>query len=256
MFEENIEWLFNADVREKKKIASGIHGRALRLRKNEAVKMPSELLKGFEKKRICGAGPCRLTSMGEIFMLDWSEQIKNGTIPTPDEIDAISAEQGFEIAQKLFAELLRIHTGRELQSKMPLMKDHARFKEFCGKYQIAKDRKGNVFIGEAAVKYVLEQQEKKLSTANSAKNKNQKVEDTTLKNQGKVKRQNGVQAMEIPAETQSIELKQVTLIEPHPLIYQKRKYTAEQLSKFFERIRSFLDDKTEYELEITLKEVN
>ena len=134
--EEDVEQIFLKDCKDKKRTASGIHGRALRLRKNESVVMPSDRLKGFEKRLVTGAGYIKLTTVKEVFLMDWFEEIKNGTILTPEQIDQIAEEQGFESAQSILAELLRLHNLKDLQKGMPSMKDYQKFKAFCQKYHL------------------------------------------------------------------------------------------------------------------------
>jgi len=242
--EEDVEQIFLRDCKDKKRTASGIHGRALRLRKNEAVVMPSDRLKGFQKRLVTGAGCIKLTTMKEVFLMDWLEEIKNGTIPTPEQIDKISEEQGFESAQSILAELLRLHNLKDLQKGMPSMKDYQKFKTFCQKYQVAKDRSSTVFIGQDAIDYVQRSRKPKEQVQKRHYTKRTEVNPAQ---EDVVEQQ--VEQVNKP-ETITTEMSQ------HPLIYYKRKFTAEQLTAFFERLSLFLDNTSQYEIEITLKEVN
>ena len=240
--EEDVEQIFLRDCKDKKRTASGIHGRALRLRKNEAVVMPSDRLKGFQKRLITGAGCIKLTTMKEVFLMDWFEEIKNGTIPTPEQIDKIAEEQGFESAQSILAELLRLHNLKDLQKGMPSMKDYQKFKSFCQKYQVAKDRSSTVFIGQDAIDYVQRSRKPKEQVQKRHYTKRTEV--------------NPVQEDIVEQVEQVNKPETTTEVTQHPLIYYKRKFTAEQLTAFFERLSLFLDNTSQYEIEITLKEVN
>jgi len=243
--EEDVEQIFLRDCKDKKRTASGIHGRALRLRKNEAVVMPSDRLKGFQKRLITGAGCIKLTTMKEVFLMDWFEEIKNGTIPTPEQIDKIAEEQGFESAQTILAELLRLHNLKDLQKGMPSMKDYQKFKAFCQKYQVAKDRSSTVFIGQDAIDYV--------QRTRKPKEQVQKRHYTKRTDANPAQEDVVEQVEQVVINKQETDTTEVT---QHPLIYYKRKFTAEQLTAFFERLSLFLDNTSQYEIEITLKEVN
>jgi len=243
--EEDVEQIFLRDCKDKKRTASGIHGRALRLRKNEAVVMPSDRLKGFQKRLITGAGRIKLTTMKEVFLMDWFEEIKKGIIPTPEQIDKIAEEQDFETAQSILAELLRLHNLKDLQNNMPSMKDYHKFKVFCEKYQVAKDRSSTVFIGQDAIDYVQRSRKPKEQVQKRHYTKRTEV--------------NPVQEDVVKQVEQVVINKPETItteISQHPLIYYKRKFTAEQLTAFFERLSLFLDNTSQYEIEITLKEVS
>jgi len=240
--EEDVEQIFLKDCKDKKRTASGIHGRALRLRKNEAVVMPSDRLKGFQKRLITGAGCIKLTTMKEVFLMDWFEEIKKGTIPSPEQIDKISEEQDFETAQSILAELLRLHNLKDLQKGMPTMKDYQKFKAFCQKYQVAKDRSSTVFIGQDAIDYV--QRSRKPKEESQKRHYTKRTEVNPV--------QEDVVEQVVINKPQTI----TTEANQHPLIYYKRKFTAEQLTAFFERLSLFLDNTSQYEIEITLKEVS
>ena len=242
--EEDVEQIFLKDCKDKKRTASGIHGRALRLRKNEAVVMPSDRLKGFQKRLVTGAGCIKLTTMKEVFLMDWLEEIKKGIIPTPEQIDKIAEEQGFEIAQSILAELLRLHKLKDLQNNMPSMKDYHKFKVFCEKYQVAKDRSSTVFIGQDAIDYV--------QLSRKPKEQVQKRHYTKRTEVNPVQEDIVEQVEQVVINKPEI----TTEVAQHPLIYYKRKFTAEQLTAFFERLSLFLDNTSQYEIEITLKEVN
>ena len=176
--------------------------------------------------------------------MDWLEEIKKGTIPTPEQIDKIAEEQGFESAQSILAELLRLHNLKDLQKGMPSMKDYQKFKSFCQKYQVAKDRSSTVFIGHDAIDYV--------QRSRNPKEESQKRHYTKRTEINPVKEDvvEHVEQVVINKPETTTEATQ------HPLIYYKRKFTAEQLTAFFERLSLFLDNTSQYEIEITLKEVS
>lgn len=115
MYEENIEWIFNQDCRDKKRTGNGIHGRAARLRKKEAVKMPSEReTDKFQRKIILGAGPCYVTTLREMKLLELLDRVKNKQQITIDDIKELPVKDGLEI----YTELRRMYGIEELQKAL------------------------------------------------------------------------------------------------------------------------------------------
>ena len=111
--ESEIERMLKDEIREQKRTGNGIHGRALRLRKHETVRTPSESLKGIEKKVVMSPSVLRITSIKEIQMEDLINRIKiNGEIPSKSEFEALD----FESNQKALAELRRLHTNHEIMT--------------------------------------------------------------------------------------------------------------------------------------------
>lgn len=147
-FRENVEKIFNQDVRDKKTTGSGIHGRAARLRKHEAVVMPSDRLTGLEKKLIKAPGPLRIYTMEAMKYMDMLERITKGVIPPLAEIEAL----GFDKAQQCIAELRRLYTNNTLGSAWR-MKSTVSQSDLFDKYMVAKTAGGQVIIGQAAIEY-------------------------------------------------------------------------------------------------------
>ena len=113
--EENIEWIFNADCRDKKRTGNGIHGRAARLRKKEAVKMPSEReTDKFQRKLILGAGPCYVTTLREMKLLELLDKVKSRQQVTIEEIKELPIHDGLDI----YNELRKMYDIKELQATL------------------------------------------------------------------------------------------------------------------------------------------
>ena len=115
MFEEDVEWIFNQDCREKKRTGNGIHGRAARLRKKECVRTPSEQEPDkFKRKLILGAGPCFVTTLRELKLLELLDKVKNKQQITFDEIKELPIQDGLDI----YSELRKMHNIDELQAAL------------------------------------------------------------------------------------------------------------------------------------------
>lgn len=120
LFEENIEWIFNDDCRTKKKTASGLRGRAKRLRMHDSVKMPSEQEPDkFQRKLILNAGPCFTTTLRELKLLNTLERVKNKEMITIEEIKELPLEDG----RKIYSELRRMYGIIELQKNLDCSQD-------------------------------------------------------------------------------------------------------------------------------------
>ena len=115
IYNEDVEWIFNQDVREKKKTGNGIHGRAARLRKKESVKMPSEQEPNkFQRRLILGAGPCFITTLREMKLLELMEKVKSREQITIDELKELPIQDGAQI----YNELRKIYDIVELQNAL------------------------------------------------------------------------------------------------------------------------------------------
>jgi hypothetical protein len=115
IYSEDVEWIFNQDVREKKRTGNGIHGRAARLRKKESVKMPSEQEPDkFQRRLILGAGPCFTTTLREMKFLELMEKVKSKQQITIDELKESPIQDGVQI----YNELRKMYDIIELQKAL------------------------------------------------------------------------------------------------------------------------------------------
>jgi len=76
--ESEIERMLKEEIRDQKRTGNGIHGRALRLRKHESVRTPSESLQGIEKLKIYAPSVIHSTTIGEMKMNELLEKINSG----------------------------------------------------------------------------------------------------------------------------------------------------------------------------------
>ncbi|KLU63320.1 hypothetical protein CEB3_c03000 [Peptococcaceae bacterium CEB3] len=145
---ENIEQILQDEIREQKRAASGARHRASRTRKHESVRTPSESLTGFQKRLVVYPGVLRITTIGEIRLMELLERILKGEIPPREDFDALD----FKDAQKAAAELRRLHKNREIMDawKCP----PAVVSSFFGKYEVVRIRGNNVLVGPAAVEHL------------------------------------------------------------------------------------------------------
>lgn len=239
---EDIPKIFQDDCRDKKTTARGVHGRALRLRKHETVHMPTDNLKGFERRLVTAPGAIKFTTIKEMLIMDWLDRIKNGEIPSLEIINQLAEDEGNEVAQAILVELLRTRTLSELSKTIKQFKIHEKYKQTCIKYKVAKDRTGQVFTGEKALEY--------FENTKSKTNTNiQKIVDSTYTN-------NKLQ----PSTSEQVEsIAQPILYVPKeetPFIYHKKTYNTKQINDFLTRLGLFLDPDCTYEIEIKIKEVD
>ncbi|KLU61759.1 hypothetical protein CEB3_c19380 [Peptococcaceae bacterium CEB3] len=145
---ENIEQILQDEIREQKRAASGARHRASRTRKHESVRTPSESLTGFQRRLVVYPGVLRITTIGEIRLMEILERILKGEIPTREDFDALD----FKDAQKAAAELRRLHKNKEIMDawKCP----PAAVSSFFGKYEVVRIRGNNVLVGPAAVEHL------------------------------------------------------------------------------------------------------
>lgn len=223
-----IETMFKDDTREKARTARGIHNRALRTRAHECVRMPSDNLNKFDKRRIVSPGAIRTTNFKEANKMTLLERIGKGEIPTQTEIEALG---DFQKIQDVLAELLRLNNKPEIQ-KLWKMKPKAFNFYTLGKYKIFKVGRG-VLIGDDAVK------------ASKVK-----TESNILR--GKKDRE----AQKIKALDESITPEVLQPIEPteQTIITINKIMNFEELVGLFERLSMFGTTGQMYELNLTMKE--
>lgn len=224
-----IETMFKDDTREKARTARGIHNRALRARAHECVRMPSDNLNKFDRRRILSPGPLRITNFKEEEKMNLFERIAKGDIPTQAEIEALG---DFTKIQEVLAELLRLHNKPEI-GKVWKMKPKALTFYTLGKYKIFKIGRG-VLIGDEAVK---------ASEVKTAVNVKRGLRDREAK---KIKALDQHFLPEPIAEP--IEPKEQTIITINKIM------TFEELVGLFERLSMFGTTGQLYELNLTMKE--
>jgi hypothetical protein len=145
MYEENVEWIFNQDVREKKRTGNGIHGRAARLRKHESVKMPSEQEPDkFQRRLILGAGPCFVTSLKGMILMEWMDKIENGEWISIEQLKDLPFDDG----QKIYARIRTLHTTAEMYKGFGC--SSAQISELSWHFQVARSGK-TIVVGEPAL---------------------------------------------------------------------------------------------------------
>lgn len=274
MYEENVEWIFNEDCRDKKKTGNGIHGRAARLRKHESVKMPSEQEPDkFQRRLILGAGPCFTTTLRELKLVELLEKIRNGEWITVQDLKALPFEDG----QKVYAEIRRLHTTAEMYQGFSC--SSAQISELSWLFQVARSGK-QILVGEPALDVLRGFTEHRQNQAkgkreskdnDKAKEKKNGTEDKPkrkYKPRQKPEEQNQLQTIvetmyeekEVP-EMQEIEPNGVTLVEIKKpeidllRISVKNVYSAEQIMAFLTRIQLFCEGQDNlFELSLTLQE--
>ena len=239
-FEENIEKIFNQDVRDKKVTGSGVRGRALRLRKNENVVMPSDRLSGFEKKSVKAPGVCRTYNILEANAMEMLERIRKGEIPFYAEIE----ELGFEKAQECLAELRRLYKNSELQREWKLMSNR-KFQNLYDKYMITKVSAGNVLIGTEAM-------ERKGMDGRRGNSGPRKRKTNSPSNENQI-----VNSVDVTPETYVATpfIKKSIIEEDYNAVFVNRTFKYPHLSAFLERLTLYLDPNCEFEVEIKIKQI-
>ena len=250
--ESEIEKMLKDEIREQKRTGNGIHGRALRLRKHETVRTPSESLVGIERLKIYAPSVIHSTTIGEMKMTELLEKIKLGEIPSKSEFEALD----FESNQKALAELRRLHTNHEI---MKSWKCSSTFlSSFFAETQVAKIKGGEILTGKSAVDF--------LNKGRITRGLPKIGEDS---NQEKIKRPyNRVapidNSKEILSEniipTQNVDSifinQKETIIENNYLINVNRKFNTRNLASFLERLTLFLSEENqEFLVEIRVIEV-
>jgi len=261
--ESEIERMLKDDIREQKRTGNGIHGRALRLRKHETVRTPSESLTGIERKIVMNPSVLRITTVKEIQMEELLEKIKQGEIPPKSEFEALD----FESSQKALAELRRLHTNFAIMKNWKCSSSN--LSSFFEKMQVAKSKKGNsILIGQAAVDYfnknkvarglpkIGEEKERIKRPYNRHVNVSQ-VNDKEILSENTSSTQNFDSApIQQIQQKEIVEIIKEVIIEPNYLINIKRNYKTEQISGLLERLAMFLsEDAQEFLIEIRVTEI-
>jgi hypothetical protein len=142
-----IERMLRDEIREQKRTGNGIHGRALRLRKHETVRTPSESLTGVERRKVMAPGVIKVTTIGEIEMNALMDKIKSGEIPSKAELEFLD----FLGSQTATAEMRRLHTNAEICDNWKC--SPTSLSAFFAKMQVAKSKGNNILVGQAAVDF-------------------------------------------------------------------------------------------------------
>ncbi|MDR3543105.1 MAG: hypothetical protein P4L69_19390 [Desulfosporosinus sp.] len=237
-----IERMLRDEIREKKKTGNGVHGRALRMRKHETVRTPSESLVGVERRMVMAPGVIKVTTIGEIKMNALIERIRTGEIPTKAEFEALD----FIGSQTAAAEMRRIHTNAEICERWKC--SPTSLSTFFVKMQVAKSKGNNVMVGQAAVDF---------------RNKIRATRGAPIINEPKEKR--AYAHAPVPTSIPNEETVYTFAINPTPLPPKeaeniltniKRKYKTDELAKFLDRLALFLSEEDqEYFVEIRVTEV-
>lgn len=271
IYNENVEWIFNQDVRDKKKTGNGIHGRAARLRKKESVKMPSEREPNkFQRRLILGAGPCYVTSLREMKLLEWLDKIQNGEWISIEELKSLPFEDG----QKIYAELRRLYTTADMYKGFTC--SSAQIAELSWHFQVARSGK-TIVVGEPALDVLRNfsehrnnQTEKKRQQQENDGNKPQEANNTgkrkykqrEKKNPQKDPITNTQKETDIDKMYQEeIPPGQLTLVEIKKpeiellRISLKNIYSSEQVIALFTRLKLFVEgQENKFEISLTLQE--
>ena len=252
--ESEIEKMLKEEIREQKRTGNGIHSRALRLRKHESVRTPSEGLVGIERKKVFLPSVLRITTVKEIEMEELLEKIKQGEIPSKAELEALD----FESCQKATAELRRLHTNSEIIKNWKCTSTF--LSSFFQTLQIAKI-KGNILVGQTAIDHL-----NKIKTArglpkigednNREKIKRSYNRHVSVNNSKEILSESIIPTQNVDSSyTQQTQQKEI-IIDNNYLINIKRKFNTRDLASFLERLTLFLsEDDQEFLVEIKVTEV-
>jgi len=259
--ESEIEKMLKDEIREQKRTGNGIHGRALRLRKHETVRTPSESLVGIERLKIYAPSVIFTTTIGEMKMTELLEKIKLGEIPSKSEFEALD----FESSQKALAELRRLHTNFAIIKNWKC--SSGGLSSFFEKMQVAKIKKGNsILIGQAAVDHLNKNkvarglpkigEEKAKRPYNRHVNvDNSNDKEILSENTSSTQNFDSVPIQQIQ-QKEIVEIIKEVIIEPNYLINIKRNYKTEEISGLLERLTMFLSENAqEFLIEIRVTEV-
>jgi len=252
--ESEISRMLKADIQSQKKTALGIHGRALRLRKHECVRMPSDCLSGLAKKIVTLPSILRITTIGVIAMETLINRIKTGEIPLKSEFE----ELDFENNQNAIAELRRLHTNHEIMGVWKC--SSGTLSNYFEKVQVAKSKGNNILTGKPAVDYLnknrvskglpkIEEEKEKRPYHRTAP-----LTDKSNLNENIILDDKIINDIHVPVQ-KVVEVKSFA-IENNYLINVKRKFKTKELESFLERLSLFLsEDGQEFLVEIKVTEV-
>ena len=250
--ESEIEKMLKDEIREQKRTGNGIHGRALRLRKHETVRTPSESLVGIERLKIYAPSVIFTTTIGEMKMTELLEKIKLGEIPSKSEFEALD----FESSQKALAELKRLHTNFAIIKNWKC--SSGGLSSFFEKMQVAKIKKGNsILIGQAAVDHLNKNKVArglpKIGEEKAKRPYNRHVNVSQVNDSD----ESNVNEVDIKNVTSTPRIQTIKEVEvKNALINIKRKFKTEDLGKFLERLTLFLSEENqEFLVEIRVTEV-
>lgn len=239
-----IERMLRDEIREQKRTGNGVHGRALRLRKHETVRTPSESLTGVERRKVMAPGVIHITTIGEIKMNALIDKIKSGEIPSKAEFEALD----FLDSQTAAAEMRRIHTNAEICDNWKC--SATSLSTFFVRMQVAKSKGNNVMVGQAAVDF---------------RNKIRATRGMPKIGEPKEIRAYDKAPVPVPTTIPNEENVYTFAINPTPIPTKevenvltniKRKYKTEELAKFLDRLALFLSEEDqEYFVEIRVTEV-
>jgi hypothetical protein len=238
----DIERMLRDEIREQKRTGHGVRGRALRLRKHETVRTPSENLVGVEKRKVMAPGVIKVTTIGEIKMNALIDKIKSGEIPSKAEFEALD----FLGSQTAAAEMRRIHTNAEICDKWKC--SPTTLSTFFAKIQVAKSKGNNVMVGQAAVDF----RNRIKSTRGLSKIEAQTEKrayatvpvPTTIPNEETVYTYAINPASKPPKEAENI------------LTNLNRRFKTDELARFLDRLTLFLSEENqEYFVELKVTEV-
>lgn len=277
IYSEDVEWIFNQDVRDKKRTGNGIHGRAARLRKHESVKMPSEREPDkFQRRLTLNAGPCFITTLREMKLLKLMEKVQTGEYPTVAELKEIPYEDG----QKLYAELRRLHTTTEILKGLDCAP--AQISELSWHFKVARKGK-QILVGDDALDVLRDFRDNRLNQVQTKRENDDaaaadaaaagtgsETQPTTSKRKYKkrVKKElppgneNGLAKKEEAVDKkEEIAPNQLTLVEvKNPeiellRISLKNIYSADQITSLFTRLQLFVEgQENNFELNLVLQE--
>lgn len=234
-----IERMLKDEIREQKRTGNGVHGRALRLRKHETVRTPSESLVGVERRKVMAPGVLHVTTIGELNMNALIDRIKTGEIPLKAEFEALD----FEGSQTAVAEMRRLHTNAEIYDTWKCAPTSLR--AFFEEVQVAKTKGNTILVGQAAVDFLNKLRDKRNASKNTGKVS--VSVPTTIPNQDTVYSY-AVNSVSMPMPMPPKEIENV-------LTNVKRKFKTEELAKFLERLTLFLSEENqEFFVEIRVTE--
>jgi len=253
--ESEIERMLKDDIREQKRTGNGIHGRALRLRKHETVRTPSESLQGIERLKIYAPSVIHSITIGEMKMNELLEKINLGEIPPKQEFEALD----FDNCQKSLAELRRLHTNHEIMKSWKC--SSTSLSSFFAEMQVAKIKGGEILIGKSAVDFLNKGRITRGLPKIGEDNNKEKIKrpynrHVSVDNSKEILSENIIPTQNVDSiSIQQTQQKEI-VIDNNYLINVKRKFNTRNLASFLERLTLFLsEDDQEFLVEIKVTEV-
>lgn len=182
--------------------------------------------------------------------MDLLEQIKQGEVPHYKEIEKLD----FSDAQACFAELRRLYINTDLKRPWKLT-NNTDFVAIFRKYQIAKTTGGQVYVGQAAMDY-MQELDNVIIKRNEKRMKNKKQEDTQkLQKDSPIIKGPTPPAVYHEVLTPTPVIRQPWIEETRNVISISRNYTSNELTDYLTRLSLYLSPESEFEVEITVKEI-